>query len=171
MKRITLVLVIALLVLSFVGVAMATDSYTISQYSGVIEHGSVTIVDNSCGWRSAPKDPQTVYIEIVAPNIKLKDTLKSALTNMTRAHGLKPVYVNEPIINYDLKGRIVIVYLPIDFWRDGFLRSEYGVSGILYYSYAGDAKTFATSILNRNIPKITEKNDRKARLRAENFKR
>ncbi|WP_456365660.1 hypothetical protein [Thermococcus sp.] len=141
------------MVLSLVAVALASESGVFSDLSREHQYSSST--PSGSGWRSAPEDPQTVYVSIIAPNVRLKGAIESALDNVTRSHGLKPVYVSEPIADYNLKGRVVIVYLPVDFWRDGLLRSEYGVSGVLYYSYPGDAKTFAELMLSRNVPEET----------------
>ncbi|ASJ00938.1 hypothetical protein [Thermococcus gorgonarius] len=141
------------IVLSLVAAALASELGVFSDLSGEHQYSSAILSDS--GWKSAPEDPKTVYISIVVPNLKLREAIKSALDNVTRSHGLKPVYVNGSIADYDLKGRIVIVYLPMDFSEDGFLRSEYGVSGILYYSYPGDAKTFAELMRSRNVPEET----------------
>ena len=142
------------IILSLVAVALASESGVFSDLSGEHQYSSAT--SSGPGWRSAPEDPQTVYISIIAPNVRLKEAIKNSIDNVTRSHGLRPVYVNGSITDYDLRGRVVIVYLPIDFWRDGFLRSEYGVSGILYYSYPGDAETFVELTLSRNIPEETK---------------
>ena len=141
------------IILSLVAVALASEFGVFSDFSG--EHQYSFVTPNVSGGRSAPEDPQTVYISIIAPNVRLKEAIKNFIDNVTRSHGLKPVHVNEPMTDYDLRGRIVIVYLPMDFWRDGFLRSEYGVSGILYYSYPGDAKTFVELTLGRNLSEET----------------
>ncbi|WP_297487878.1 hypothetical protein [Thermococcus sp.] len=144
----------AVIVLSLAAVALASESGVFSGLSGKYQ-ASPSAAPNVSGWRSAPEDPQTVYVSIIAPNARLKEAVESALDNVTRSHGLRPVHVSEPIADHDLKGRIVIVYLPVDFWSDGLLRSEYGVSGVLYYSYPGDAKTFAELMLSRNVPEET----------------
>ncbi|WP_456423840.1 hypothetical protein [Thermococcus sp.] len=145
MKRTMLVLVIVLLVISFIGVAMASDSYVISEYSGVIEHGSATIVDNSYGWRSAPKDPQTVYIAVWVPKPYDK-YVENALVRVVRSNNLTPVVV-ENVSKYDLKGRVVLVYIPAIGKGSSTFYTERSVSGILYYSYAGDAKS-AVEVIN-----------------------
>jgi len=149
MKRITLVLVIALLVLSFGGIAMASDSYVISQYSGVIEHGSATIVDNSYGWRSAPKDPHVVYIAVWAPK-PYKKYIEKALVRVVRSNNLTPLIV-ENVSRYDLKGRVVLVYIPVIGRGSSTFYTERSVSGILYYSYAGDAKSAVEVINNGTV--------------------
>lgn len=145
-----------LVVLSFIAYALASESTVLYDAHRELRYGGLILNNSTSTLKNAPEDPQTVYISIVAPNVRLKRAVKSALANVTRAHGLRPVYVNEPITDYDLKGRIVIVYLPTDFWRDEFIHSEYGVSGILYYSYPGDAKTFVELDLSRNVSKETK---------------
>jgi len=155
MKRVILAIGISILiVLSILAVAVASESTVVSEFSGESQYGGSLILNRS-GWRSAPEDPQTVYIEIVAPNVRLKKAIREALTNVTRAHNLKPVYVNGSIEDYDLKGRVVVVYLPHAFSRDDLLSRECGVSGILYYSYPGDAKTFVDIMMKRNVPEET----------------
>ncbi len=153
----------AVIVLSLAAVALASESGVFSDLSGKYQ-GSPSAAPNVSGWRSAPEDPQTVYISITAPNARLKEAIESALDNVTRSRGLKPVYVNGPIADCDLKGRIVIVYLPMDFWSDGLLRREYGVSGVLYYSYPGDAKTFVELMLSRNVSEETSETIKKLAL-------
>ncbi|WP_297463535.1 hypothetical protein [Thermococcus sp.] len=141
------------IILSLVALELASESGVFSDLSG--EHRYSFVIPNVPGGRSAPEDPQTLYISIMAPNVRLKEAIKNSLDNVTRSHGLRPVHVNGSITDYDLRGRIVIVYLPVDFWRDGFFSGEYGVSGILYYSYPGDAKTFVELTLSRNVPEET----------------
>lgn len=155
MGRVILALgLLVVIVFSLAAMALASKSGVFSDLSGERQYSSTT--PSGPGWRSAPEDPQTVYVSIVAPNVRLKEAIKSALDNVTRSHGLKPVYVNKPITDYDLKGRIVIVYLPMDFRSEGLLSTEYGVSGILYYSYPGDARTFVELTLSRNVPEETK---------------
>ena len=155
MKRITLVLVIALLVLSFVGVAMATDSYTISQYSGVSEVGGATIVlDNN--WTKAPENPNVIYITVWAPN-PYKKYIENALVKVVRSHNLTPIVV-ENVSKYDLKGRVVLVYIPVIGKGSSTFYTERSVSGILYYSYAGDAKS-AVEVINNGTTWSIDKID------------
>jgi len=145
---------LVVVVISLVAVAMASQLGVFSDLSGKYQRSSSVTLSDS-GWKSAPEDPRTVYISIIAPNVRLREAIKGALDNVTRSHGLKPVYVNGSIADYDLKGRIVVVYIPVDFWSGGFLGSEYGVSGVLYYSYPGDSKTFVELMLSRNVSKET----------------
>ncbi len=155
MKRWLALGISILVLLSVLVVTTASESTVLSELSGESQYGG-SLIPNSSGWRSAPEDPQTVYIEIVAPNVRLKKALREALTNVTRTHNLKPVYVSGSIDDHDMKGRVVVVYLPHAFSRDGLLSRECGVSGILYYSYAGDAKTFVDIMMSRNTSKETK---------------
>lgn len=147
MKRALLVLgVAALLVLSFVGVAVASESYVISTYRGASMNGPVTIADHNYNWTSAPKDPNVVYIAVWAPNPYQK-YIEEALVEVVKKHGLKPVVVDN-ITAYDLKGRLVLFYGPMTGYSSGVLSKTISISGILYYSYAGDAKSAFNTINN-----------------------
>ena len=158
MKRTILVLGIALLVLSFVGIAMATDSYTISQYSGVFEVGGATVVlDNN--WTSTPENPEVAYIAVWAPK-PYKKYIENALVRVVRSHNLTPLVV-ENISKYDLKGRVFLVYIPIIGRGGSTFYTESSVSGILYYSYAGDAKS-AVEVINKGTPWSVDKIDKTA---------
>ncbi|WP_297550766.1 hypothetical protein [Thermococcus sp.] len=161
MGRLSFLGLLVVIVFSLVAVALASESGVFSDLWGEYQYSSTP---NGPGWRSAPEDPQTVYVSIIVPNVRLKEAIKSALENVTRSHGLRLVYVNKPITDYDLKGRIVIVYLPMDFRSEGLLSTECGVSGVLYYSYPGDARTFAELMLSRNVSKETEKTIKKLAL-------
>ncbi|NJE06205.1 hypothetical protein E3E36_08635 [Thermococcus sp. M36] len=106
----------------------------------------MTIVDKNYGWKSAPQDPEVVYIAI--PVLEpYRDYIEKALVSVVRSHGLKPVVV-ENVSMYDLKGRIVITDFPVIGRSDWMLSKERYVSGILYYSYAGDAKSAVETIEN-----------------------
>ena len=149
MKRIFLVLGIAvLMVLSIVGIAVASESYVISDYSGASMNGGTLIVDHNYTWTSAPKDPNVVYISVWAPN-PYKTYIENALVRVVREHGLTPVIIGD-VMGYDMKGRLVLVYVPMTGDRNDLLYKEISLSGILYYSYAGDAKS-AVDTINQGL--------------------
>jgi len=145
MKRIFLVLGIAvLMVLSIVGIAVASESYVISDYRGASMSGGTTIVDHNYNWTSAPKDPNVVYISVWAPN-PYKTYIENALVRVVREHGLTPI-ITDDVMEHDMKGRLVLVYVPITGESNDVLYKEISLSGILYYSYAGDAKSAVDTI-------------------------
>ncbi|NJE55264.1 hypothetical protein E3E28_08600 [Thermococcus sp. 21S9] len=145
MKRIFLVLGIAvLMVLSIVGIAVASESYVISDYRGASMSGGTTIVDHSYNWTSAPKDPHIVYISVWAPN-PYKTYIENALVRVVREHGLTPV-ITDDVMEHDMKGRLVLVYVPMTGESNDVLYKEISLSGILYYSHAGDAKSAVDTI-------------------------
>ena len=149
MKRIFLVLGIAvLMVLSIVGIAVASESYVISDYSGASMNGGTLIVDHNYTWTSAPKDPNVVYISVWAPN-PYKTYIENALVRIVREHGLTPV-ITDDVMEHDMKGRLVLVYVPITGESNDVLYKEISLSGILYYSYAGDAKS-AVDTINQGL--------------------
>ncbi|NJE42291.1 hypothetical protein [Thermococcus sp. GR6] len=140
MKRALLVVgIAALIVLSIAGVAFASESYVISDYSGAAQQGGTTIVDNSTTWRYAPENPRVVYITVWAPE-PYKNYITKAIVEVVRSQGLKAVVVND-VSKYDLKGRLVVAFFPYTEWNNGVLSREVTLSGILYYSYDGDAKS------------------------------
>ncbi|WP_457741521.1 hypothetical protein [Thermococcus sp.] len=146
MKRVLLVLcVAALLVLSFVGVAVASESYIVSTYQGASMNGPATVVNHG-NWTSAPKNPNVIYIAVWTPN-PYKEYIEAALVNVVKKHGLKPVVV-ENITAHDFKGRVVLFYGPIIGYNGGVLSKTISISGILYYSYAGDARSAVDTINN-----------------------
>jgi len=154
MKRILLVLGIAILaVLSFIGVVMAGESYVLSDVSGAVQHGGVTIVDKDYGWKSAPENPDVVYIAVWTP-APYREYIQNALVAVVKKHGLKPAVVSD-VTEYDLKGRIVIFHAPVIGKGHGLVYREYSISGILYYSYAGDAKS-AVNVINNGLTFSTD---------------
>ncbi|WP_145955374.1 hypothetical protein [Thermococcus henrietii] len=145
MKRVVLVLGIAvLIVLSIVGIAVASESYVISDYSGASMNGRTTIVDSNSNWTSAPKDPNVVYIAVWAPK-PYQVYIEDALVKVVRERGLKPVLVGN-VTMYDLRGRFVMFYSPMVGHGGSVLYRMVSLSGILYYSYAGDAKSAVDTI-------------------------
>ena len=149
MRRLLLVGgMLLILVASVVGVAMASESYVISDVSGGVQHGKTTTVDNNYGWKSAPENPNVVYIAVWAPK-PYEGYIQSALVAVVRKHGLKPV-IAQNITAYDLKGRVVLFYAPVISRADYLLTEERSISGILYYSYAGDAKS-AVEVINNGL--------------------
>ena len=155
MKRIILVLGISALVfLSLIAVALAGESTVLSDLRGESQYGGSLVLKGS-DWKSAPENPQTVYVALLVSEPRLSEAIKSSLYSVIRSHNLTPEFVYEPM-NYDLKGQLVVVFLPHSFSRNRILYIEYGVSGILYYSYAGDAKTFVEIMTDRNTPKETK---------------
>ncbi|NJD99322.1 hypothetical protein E3E26_05930 [Thermococcus sp. LS1] len=85
MKRALLVVgIAALIVLSIAGVAFASESYVISDYSGAAQQGGTTIVDNSITWKYAPENPGVVYIAVWAPE-PYKNYITKALVEVVRS--------------------------------------------------------------------------------------
>ncbi|WP_297467750.1 hypothetical protein [Thermococcus sp.] len=140
--------ILLILVASVVGVAMASESYVISDVSGGAQHGKITTVNPNYGWKSAPENPNVVYIAVWAPK-PYEEYIQSALVNVVRKHGLKPV-IAQNITAYDLKGRVVLFYAPVIGRANYLLTEERSISGILYYSYAGDAKS-AVEVINSGL--------------------
>ncbi len=138
--------VIVLIILSTVGIAVASESYIISDYSGGSQHGGITIIEDGTNWTSAPENPKVVYISVWAPQ-PYREYIERALTKVVREHGLTPV-LEENISRYDLKGRVVLAYFPIIGREDYMLTEERSLSGVLYYSYAGDAESAVDTINN-----------------------
>ncbi|NJE10100.1 hypothetical protein [Thermococcus sp. MAR1] len=150
MRRILVVLgVVILIVLSVLGVATASESYVLSEYSGAVQHGGATIVDKNYGWKSAPQNPNVVYIAVWAPE-PYRDYIEKALVNVSEMHGLTAV-IDLNITRHDLKGRVVLVYIPTVGREDYLISTERSVSGVLYYSYAGDAKSAVDVINNGTV--------------------
>jgi len=150
MKRGLLVLGVAtLVVLSFVGIAIADDSYVISEYSGASQRGNGLIVDHSVNWTKAPANPNVVYIAVWTPE-PYRDYIKRALVEVVREKGLTPIVVDN-VMKYDLKGRLVIAYFPLAGSENRILYREVSLSGVLYYSYAGDARS-AAELMSRGFP-------------------
>ena len=150
MRRIFVVLgVAALTVLFILGIATASESYILSEYSGAFQHGGATIVDKNYGWKSAPQNPNVVYIAVWVPK-PYRNYIKKALVRVAEKHGLKAV-VDMDISGDDLKGRVVLVYIPSIGAGYRVLYTEREVSGILYYSYAGDAKSAVDVINNGTV--------------------
>ncbi|WP_457752440.1 hypothetical protein [Thermococcus sp.] len=147
MRRTGLILgAVVLIALSFVGVAFASESYVISDYKGASQTGPATIANHDYNWTSAPNNPNVVYIAVWAPQ-PYRKYIEEALVTVVKKHGLKPV-VTENFTRYDLKGRLVLFYSPSVGWGRGVLYKEVSLSGILYYSYAGDAKSAIETINN-----------------------
>jgi len=116
MKRILLVLgITTLTVLSVLGIAVASESYVISDVSGASMRDVGIILDHSYNWTSAPKNPNVVYIAVWAPK-PYRRYIEDALVRVLRAHGLKPV-VAENFTKYDLKGRLILFYSPSVGWE------------------------------------------------------
>ncbi|GEM_PF-2365158 len=145
MRRILLVLgIVVLMVLSIVGIAVASDSYVLSNLSGAFQRDGLTIVEHDYNWTSAPENPNIVYVAVWTPN-PYREYIENALVRVVEKHGLKPVIVDD-VQNYDLKGRLVLFYGPVVGWDNRLLYREVSISGILYYSYAGDAKSAVDAI-------------------------
>ena len=147
MRRVGLILgAIVLMALSFVGIAFASESYVISDYHGATMKGQGTIVYSDYNWTSAPENPKVVYIAVWVPQ-PYRKYIEEDLVKVVRAHGLQPV-VTENFTKYDLKGRLVLFYSPSVGWGGGVIYKEVSLSGILYYSYAGDSKSAIETINN-----------------------
>ncbi|GAB6102147.1 hypothetical protein JCM16138_13700 [Thermococcus atlanticus] len=161
MRRIFVVLgVAALTVLFILGIATASESYILSEYSGAFQHGGAMIVDKNYGWKSAPQNPNVVYIAVWVPE-PYRNYIERALVRVTEKHGLKAV-VDMDISRDDLKGRVVLVYIPSIGAGYRVLYTEREVSGILYYSYAGDAKS-AIGVINNGTKWSVDEIDKTAR--------
>jgi len=143
-----------LIIISIVGIAVASESYVISDLSGASQRDKATIVDENYGWKSAPKNPEVVYIAVWAPE-PYGRYIENALVAVVEKHGLKPMIVQN-ITAHDLKGRVVIFYAPVTGVKNSLLYDERSISGILYYSYAGDAKSVVDAI-NRGLVFSEEK--------------
>jgi hypothetical protein len=147
MKRVILALgIVALLVLAVAGFAVASESYVISDYRGASQRDGLTLVEHGHNWTYAPENPNIVYIAVWAPN-PYKPCIVHAVSNVVRKRGLIPVVTND-VLKFDLNGRLVLVYVPITGRRDALIYEEISLSGILYYSYAGDAKSAIETINN-----------------------
>ncbi|WP_461863855.1 hypothetical protein [Thermococcus sp.] len=147
MKRAILILgVVVLFIISVIGIAVASESYVLSDVSGASQRNGITIVDRDYGWKSAPENPKAVYIAVWAPD-PYRGYIERALIGVVKANGLTPVAV-ENIPRYDLRGRVVLFYSPLIGKEDYMLTEERSISGILYYSYAGDAKSAVETINN-----------------------
>ncbi|AHL22029.1 hypothetical protein [Thermococcus nautili] len=133
-------LIVLIVVAAVIGLGIASEFSVLSEVSGE-SHFDGSLILNDTGWRSAPENPNVVYVALLVSEPQLLEALKSSLSTVIRSHNLTPEFVDEPM-NYDLKGRLVVVFLPHSFSKNRILYREYGVSGILYYSYAGDAETF-----------------------------
>lgn len=148
-KRIFLVLgIVALIVLSIVGVALARDSYVLSALSGASQSGGTLITYKDYNWTFAPENPNVVYVAVWAPD-PYRDYIEKALVEVIGKHSLTPVIVDD-VQNYDLKGRFVLFYGPVVEENDGLIYNEISISGILYYSYAGDVES-AVETINRGL--------------------
>ncbi|MBP1912457.1 hypothetical protein [Thermococcus stetteri] len=75
--------------------------------------------------------------------------IERSITEVAKVHNLTPIVVDD-IINYDLKGRVVIAYFPMVGEDNRLLKKTYRLSGILYYSYPGDAES-AIEAINEGI--------------------
>ncbi len=139
MRKMSLIAGFATFVLLILMVALASESIVLSDFSGESMYGRGLVAENY-SWKSAPENPGTVYVSVLAPS-PLANYIKGSIAKVIRSHNLNVEFVEEPM-NYDLKGRIVAVYIPCEFRKHRVLYQEYGVCGILYYSYPGDAKTF-----------------------------
>jgi len=136
--------VVVLIIFLIIGIGLATESSLISDYSGASYHGTGLVLEHGINWTEAPENPKVVYIAVWASQ-PYNDYIEKALAEVVKKHGLKPMIVDD-VQDYDLKGRFVLFYGPVVGENDWLLYNEISISGILYYSYAGDVKSAVETI-------------------------
>jgi len=160
MRKIFAVVCVVLFLLSILLVlAIANEQSAIPDEYGCYEWSNLTPVNIK--WVKAPQNPKVVYVTIYTPNERLSKCLETSIAGVVRAHGLKPVLVKNisSISRYDLMGRVVIGYFSVS-TGSNIISKRVTVSGILYYSLAGDVKSALKYINASNTSALSESSNR-----------
>ena len=150
MKKLFVGLCIALVLLVAVVLTLADEHIVVMDEMGSSHRSNGLPVSGT--WKSAPQNPNTVYIAVYSPEKRFSTCVERALIKAVRAHGLKPVPA-ENISEYDLKGRIVVGYFTAS-TSGNILSREVKVSGILYYSCAGDVRSAMRFINSTSVDRL-----------------
>ena len=150
MRKLFVALCIALVLSAVVILAIADEQVVVAGEMGSSHRSNVLPVNGT--WKRAPQNPNTVYIAVYSPEKKFSTCVENALIKAVRAHGLKPVPA-ENVSEYDLKGRIVVGYFTASTSGNPLSR-EVKVSGILYYSCAGDVRSALKFINSSSVHRL-----------------
>ncbi len=153
MKKLSVVLLILLGIGLIISGAIAEETYVGSDYSGESHRSLSYLPVQGQPPKEVPENSDVVYIAVYADG-KLKDAIAEALSRVVQSRGLKPVLV-EDYREYDLKGRLVVAFFPVEGTKKDPLSREVWLSGVLYYSYPGDAKSIFNSTLRYSLSKST----------------
>ncbi len=149
MRRFSIVLAILLSLGLIIGGAITGESYVGSNCSGESQNSFSHLPVQEEALKDVPENGDVVYIAVYADG-DFKKAIANALSEVVRRHGLKPVLVDN-YRKYDLKGRFVVAFFPVEGTSKGFLSREVWLSGILYYSYPGDVETIFNSTLRYSL--------------------
>ena len=156
-----IVIVITTLILTLTIALVASQNTVIAEYSGgrMFSNGPV-LINGTLNSSDVPSDKDTLYIVVIA-----SDPLHSLLTGMiekvARKNGLNPTVVEtqseiDELRNLQLKGRLLVVYVPFRGEEHGLLSKTYIANIVVYYSTVGDALSFITTYDSARTEEVEE---------------